>query len=201
MINYREKLFPNKAYHIFNHAVGRENLFRVEHNYYYFLEKYFEYISLIADTYAFCLMPNHFHFLIKLKHEKQLYDTFNKLQNYSQLFSNQFKNFFTAYTGAFNKIFERKGSLFEPRFKRRIINDKVDFINVFNYIHQNPIHHRFAERIEDWKFSSYSSFYSDKKSELNRKQIYKLFENKKEFVEIHDYEQAEKYGIRMELSY
>jgi len=50
-----------KCYHIYNHAVGNENLFRCDENYRYFLKKYAEHISPIADTFAYCLMPNHFH--------------------------------------------------------------------------------------------------------------------------------------------
>lgn len=72
MINYREKLFPEKYYHIFNHAVGKEILFRNDENYNFFLKKYNFYISSVADTYAYCLMPNHYHFLMKFKSYKEI---------------------------------------------------------------------------------------------------------------------------------
>ena len=215
MVDYRAKLLPNKTYHVFNHAVGREYLFRNEKNYYFFLEKYFEYISPIADTYAYCLMPNHFHFLLKLKMpDNNMSDnsqTFKSSQTYknSQTFkssqaynySYHFKNFFRSYTGAYNEAYERRGSLFEPRFKRKIVDSKEYFINVLNYIHQNPVHHDFVDEMEDWKFSSYTTFYSGKNSKLNLQAVYNLFENKNEFIEIHDLEEAEKFGLRMELSY
>lgn len=192
MVDYRAKLLPNKVYHAFNHAVGREYLFRNEQNYYYFLEKYFEYISPIAETYAYCLMPNHYHFLLKLKMS-------DNCQTYN--YSHHFKNFFRSYTGAYNKIYERNGSLFEPRFKRKIVDSKEYFINVLNYIHQNPVHHKFVDDKEDWKFSSFTNFYSGKNSKLNIEAVYKLFDNKTEFLNIHDIEEAEKFGLQMELSY
>ncbi|MBN2891328.1 MAG: hypothetical protein JXL97_05640 [Bacteroidales bacterium] len=208
MIIYRDKLLPNKVYHAFNHAVGREYLFRNERNYYYFLEKYFEYISPIADTYAYCLMPNHYHFLIKLKTPdfkmsvEEMSDncqTYKSGQTYN--YSHHFKNFFRSYTGAYNKIYERNGSLFEPRFKRKIVDSKEYFINVLNYIHQNPVHHKFVDDKEDWKFSSFTNFYSGKNSKLNIEAVYKLFNNKTEFLDIHNLEEAEKFGLQMELSY
>jgi REP element-mobilizing transposase RayT len=59
-------------YHVFNHAIGKENLFHTTENYYYFLKKYVQYISPVIDTLAYCLMPNHFHLLIKVKPEQTL---------------------------------------------------------------------------------------------------------------------------------
>ncbi|HRP60464.1 MAG TPA: transposase, partial [Vicingus sp.] len=51
-------------YHIYNRANGSEKIFLNEENYLFFLQKYIEYIHPIAETYCYCLMPNHFHFLI-----------------------------------------------------------------------------------------------------------------------------------------
>jgi len=63
---------PSTYYHIYNHANGFENIFKEEQNYCFFLEKYQFYISPIADTLAYCLMPNHFHFLIRVKGVEEL---------------------------------------------------------------------------------------------------------------------------------
>lgn len=62
-----EKLKPDTSYHIFNHANGFENVFREPENYRFFLEKYRKYISPIAETYAYCLMPNHFHLIVRIR--------------------------------------------------------------------------------------------------------------------------------------
>lgn len=202
MIDYRAKLLPGKTYHVFNHAVGREWLFRNERNYCFFLEKYFEYISPIAHTFAYCLMPNHYHFLLRLKmFDGKMFD--GKISDNSQTsnYSNHFKNFFRSYTGAYNEVYERRGSLFEPRFKRKIVDDKEYFINVLNYIHQNPVHHGFVDKMEDWKYSSFSSFYNYNKTNLDRQEIYKIFKDKTEFESFHSLELAEKLALQMELSY
>jgi len=60
-------LIPDTSYHIFNHANGFENVFRKEENFYFFLEKYRLYIWPIAETYAYCLMPNHFHLVVRIR--------------------------------------------------------------------------------------------------------------------------------------
>ena len=62
-----EKLKPDTSYHIFNHANGFENVFREPENYPFFLEKYRKYISPVAETYAYCLMPNHFHLVVRIR--------------------------------------------------------------------------------------------------------------------------------------
>lgn len=49
-------------YHIYNRRNNRETLFRIPRNYHYFMELYAKHISPIADTFAYCLLPNHFHF-------------------------------------------------------------------------------------------------------------------------------------------
>ena len=66
-LSVMEPLRPDTSYHIFNHSNGFENVFRHEANYYFFLEKYRKYISPIAETYAYCLMPNHFHLVIRIR--------------------------------------------------------------------------------------------------------------------------------------
>ncbi len=67
MKNYEIPLLPENYYHIYNHANGSDNLFLNSENYRYFLQRYATFINPIADTFAYCLMPNHIHFLIRIK--------------------------------------------------------------------------------------------------------------------------------------
>ncbi|HCY40053.1 MAG TPA: hypothetical protein DHV48_01640 [Prolixibacteraceae bacterium] len=85
-----EPLRPDTSYHIFNHSNGFENVFRHEANYYFFLEKYRKYISPIAETYAYCLMPNHFHLVVRIRKREVIEEliqnknskkTFSKVSN------------------------------------------------------------------------------------------------------------------------
>ena len=54
-------------YHIYNRGNNRQNVFFEERNYRYFLQLYAKYIEPVADTYAYCLLPNHFHLLVRTK--------------------------------------------------------------------------------------------------------------------------------------
>lgn len=72
MTDYRIPLLPNQTYHIFNRAIGSEQLFREDENYRFFLQKYKQHILPVADTFAYCLLPNHFHCLVSIKDEEKI---------------------------------------------------------------------------------------------------------------------------------
>ena len=80
MVNNEIPLSPGNTYHIYNHANGFENIFENEGNYVYFLKKYAEFISPIADTFAYALMPNHFHFLVRIKPSDILWQNFRLIK-------------------------------------------------------------------------------------------------------------------------
>ena len=103
-------------------------------------------------------MPNHFHFLLRVKEESAL-ATLTGFENRSGLameekIVQQFSNFFNSYTKAFNLRYNRKGKLFLLPFQRKPIANQWHFLNTWKYIHYNPIHHGFVSDIFDWPFSS-----------------------------------------------
>lgn len=65
-------LKPEHYYHIYNHAVGNENLFDTDKNYIYFLVKFNKYILPVSELITYCLMPNHFHLIVRLKSEGEI---------------------------------------------------------------------------------------------------------------------------------
>src|SRR5688572_68367 len=131
MQNRTEVLNADCTYHVYNRAHGNEKMFRSEDNYNYFLQQYKHYISPLVDTFCYCLMPNHFHFLIRCKNEKTIEEHFlthlnsrptltefrtlsglDRVQNQKMLsrhLSLQFSHLFNSYTQAFNKQQKRKG--------------------------------------------------------------------------------------------
>jgi putative transposase len=130
MGNKRIQLEAEKYYHIYNHSCGSDDLFRNDGNYFYFLKKYIEYINPVFETYAYCLMPNHFHVLIKVRSEDLLLNYFklteskvlNQNGNVYEALTHQVGSFFNAYTKAINKAFDRRGSLFMQSFKSKEID-------------------------------------------------------------------------------
>jgi REP element-mobilizing transposase RayT len=136
-----------KFYHIYNRGINSQNIFFEDVNYLYFLQQYGKYIEKVAETFAWCLMPNHFHFLVKIKDEDEIEFMANKkpllglkttkrviknthedpsknLDKKKYKPSNQFSHLFNSYTQSVNKKYNRHGSLFEAPFRRILIDDE-----------------------------------------------------------------------------
>lgn len=205
----QDKLKPDKFFHLYNHGNGSDSIFFNEANYIYFLTKFKEYISPIADTYAYCLLPNHFHLLLKFKAEEEIFKFLKEndklpdenitLSEFKALtgvnieidffglhISKQFSNLFNGYSQAINKQEGRKGSLFSRSFKRKEIDSSEYLKSLILYIHTNPIHHQFAEKISDWKYSSYQSMISDLPTSLKRKEVVEMFNDLNNFKVCHE---------------
>ena len=106
-----EKLIPNQNYHIFNHANGFENIFMEDENYRFYLEKYQEYISPIAETYAYCLMPNHFHLVVRIRRKEVIEELMRNKNNLATTNFSSTDNFFKVSfdfgkVGVVNKVGE-----------------------------------------------------------------------------------------------
>ena len=187
MTNELTPLLPNCVYHICTHAITHNNFFTETGNYLFFLEKYEKFISPIADTYAYCLMPNHFHLVIKMKTEDALMAYFdNKTAEVSipHLLSYQFSHFFNAYTKSFNKLYGRRGSLFERSFKRYLVTDRTYFKTVILYTLANPVRHGFTHDFKDWSFSAYWTLVFDEQPTfLKRDIVFNVFNGKDKFKE------------------
>ncbi|MBS1776255.1 MAG: transposase, partial [Bacteroidetes bacterium] len=126
-MKYHDKFEPETFYHIYNHAVGNENLFRSNENFRYFLKKYDEYTNSILETYAYCLMPNHFHFLVKIRPLEELQKLPKFSANTHGFVMQKFSNLFNAYAKANNRRYERRGALFLDFTKRIAIKDDTYF--------------------------------------------------------------------------
>ena len=177
---------PDQSYHIFNHANGSENIFREEENYRYFLQQYTKYLGDVVDTYAYCLMPNHFHFLVGVRSMEVLKSTFPKfetLEKLEKLVSKQFSNFFSSYTQSFNKVYGRRGSLFIKNFKRTPILDERQWQETFLYVHLNPVKHGFVKNHTDWKWSSCHAYQHKEKASLLDRSYYLNFFDGWEHIE------------------
>jgi len=193
MPHHEIPLLPGCRYHLYNHANGFENLFANEGNYTFFLRKYAQHINPVADTFAYCLMPNHFHFCIRIKSEEQLSESFRLSESsppaaaaLSNKISRCFGNLFSSYTQAFNKQQNRHGSLFVSNFKRKEVDDDWYFARLIHYIHYNPVHHGFVEHPAEYVHSSFSSLLSDRPTHLQRAEVMNFFGGRDAFLEAHN---------------
>jgi len=184
-------LEPATYYHIYNHANDPENLFRECDNYRFFLNKWAKYVRPVADTYAYCLMPNHFHALIRIKEEHCILDlqgfqNLGGLVRCEKIVSKHFSNLFNSYTKAYNKMYQRRGSLFQSNFKSKAITSDTYLTNIIFYIHHNPIHHGFCAHLADWPHSSYHAIISDQLTRLKRKEVQEWFGDTEQLKQFHN---------------
>lgn len=185
MIDYTSKLLPGHSYHIYSRANGKENIFSTDENYKYFIDKYKQYILPIADTYCYCLMPNHFHFIVRFKTEEELILIEKDIKDHSRFFSKKFQHFLNSYSKSFNKQKGRKGSLFMHPFKRKEINTATYFIKLIHYIHHNPVAAELCKTVYEWKYSSFNAIIQNKKSLVQKDAVLSLFEDLENFLYVH----------------
>lgn len=179
-----EALQTGNFYHVFNRGINSCNIFTEQRNYGYFIQLYEKYIYQIADTFAWVLLPNHFHFLVRVKNTDRVQNPVSVSKTLSP--SLQFSKLFNAYAQAFNKQEERHGALFERPFKRKLVEDEDYLRNLVLYIHNNPVKHKFCEKPEDYQWSSYHACISEKPTKLQRKPVIEWFDNIANFKYVHN---------------
>jgi len=182
-----------KYYHIYNRGNNGIDLFYDVENYYHFLNLYAKYIDPIAETFAWCLMKNHFHFLVYIKETDEIditkleYSSTDKPKTVKA--SKQFSNLFNAYTLAMNKRYNRTGSVFQKNFKRKVVASENYFQKLIYYIHNNPVHHKFTEHIVEYPWSSYGTIISTKETKLQRQRVIEIFNDLDNFKQYHSINQ------------
>jgi putative transposase len=194
-VDYHPHFAPNQYHHCYNHAIGDELLFREEENYAHFLRLYKKYLAPIMITYAHCLMPNHFHFLVRIRPAEQLKARYLELKpkanedwetmNWHRFITRQIGNYMNAYAKAINKRFGRRGGLFEHGMKRPVIDNEPYFLTTLKYIHYNPIHHGFVDELESWTYSSYHAYLNHDKKGLFKTEVFQRFGDFQAFCEFH----------------
>jgi len=152
----RKTVFAKEQYyHIFNRGVNKENIFHQNENYIFLLNKVKKYaFPNNIDIIAYCLMPNHYHFLLYQKSDMSI-------SNFMQLL-------FNSYSKAINSKYQRTRTLFEGPFKSIHIDEEEYLIHLCRYIHRNPIDcfKPLVQNISDWTYSNYLDWIRERKGTL-----------------------------------
>ena len=175
-------------YHIWNRGVNHSTVFRSDENYRYFLGLYVQHIEPVARTYAYCLLPNHFHFLIRTRteEEQRAYRQPTQIGLAHCLPPSQgFSNLFNACVRAYNKRYQRTGGLFEDRFGRKPVDTDAYLTRLVVYIHQNPVRHGLVKQPAEWVYSSYEALSTGRASRVCRDVVMSWFGNADNFEMAH----------------
>lgn len=126
----------------------------------------------VVEIICFCLMPNHFHFLLR-----------QKLETGISTFAANFTNSYTKY---FNAKHERVGPLFQGLFKAVHIQSDEQLVHVSRYIHLNPVSSYLieADELESYKWSSYPEYIGKASTNIADKEIVlNMFDSKEKYKE------------------
>ncbi len=200
-------LISNSIYHIYNRGSEKQNIFRQSRDYNRFIKTFFYYQFIgpklsfskfkksnlrlfkpdddkkIVEILCFCLMPNHFHFLVRQLKENGI-----------SVFISQLSNSYTKY---FNTKYDRVGALLQGVFKATIIESDEQFIHVSRYIHLNPIVSGISNNLTLYQWSSYLEYIRGPNIYCSTKEILSFFSSRKEYKKFID-DQID-YGTSLEL--
>jgi REP element-mobilizing transposase RayT len=133
---------PGNYYHIYNRGINKARIFFNGDNYKYCLRQVQRHREKYgAAIIAYCLMPNHYHFLLRQEGEQKLSRFISAL--------------FNGYVQAVNRQQDRSGPLFEGRFKNKHIDKESYLIHLCRYIHANPVRAGLVSAPEAWPYSNY----------------------------------------------
>ena len=132
---------------------------------------------------AYCLMPNHYHFLLRQESERPV--------------SNWIRRLFNGYVQAVNKQQGRSGTLFESRAKHVLVADDAYAMHLTRYIHLNPVRAGLTSKAADWVFSNYREWIGERAGCLFNQgfmtSYFKTPSEYREFVECHAADLEQKY--------
>jgi REP element-mobilizing transposase RayT len=186
-------------YHIICKSIDGKKLFLNDENRHYFLKRYLEFSTGFVESYAFCLLNNHVHLLIKTNSESEIIAHLNqtvihtathkrflnKACGFHELIEQQFNRLFIAYSLSFNKMNNIKGHLFNRPFKRIAIRDNAHFTQLLVYIHANTMKHGILKDFTNYRWSSYRAIITDQPTHIQRQQVLDWFGGRERFIVSH----------------
>ena len=144
---------PTGVYHVMMRGINRSDIFHDETDFMK-MEKILRIVSspVIKNDnpvpagcalYAYCLMSNHIHLLVK---------------ECGESIDRTVKRIGVAYASYYNNHYERTGPLFQGRFRSEVVGDPGYFVKLLNYIHLNPVRAGIVQKPGDYKWSSWNEY-------------------------------------------
>ena len=180
----------NCFYHVYNRGVDRRMIFFSPDNYLYCLRLLKRNAKRFQVTVvAYCLLPNHYHFLLKPSKDDNLSQFMNSL--------------FGSYTQAVNKQQGRLGPLFQGRFNAILVDKEEYLIHLARYIHLNPVISGLSNAALKWPYSNYVDVVyhggGDYKDATLVPERFPSGEEYQKFVESHSHDRSEIEGLERYL--
>lgn len=200
-------LVTGEIYHIYNRGVEKRDIFTQSRDYKRFIQAIFYYQFLgpkpsfskfsksqiatfkplnknkILEIICFCLMPNHFHLLVRQLKEKGASNFIGQLAN--------------SYTKYFNTKYTRVGPLFQGTFKALRVETDEQLLHLSRYIHLNPVVSGLVENLDQYNWSSFKDYRDLNRNFCSIDEILSFFPSNEKYLEF-TRDQIE-YGITLEI--
>lgn len=180
-----------QIYHIYNRGVEKRSIFQGTRDYQRFLQamqyyqtqgpkpkfsKFFQPKALkykigsgrkIVEIFASCLMPNHFHLLLKQTRDGGITEFISKLSN--------------SYTKYYNTKYGRVGPLLQGEFKAVLVESDEQLLHLSRYIHLNPLSSFLVKNLDHYQWSSYTEYISGSQGICSKEEILGFFKTPKDY--------------------
>jgi putative transposase len=167
----RPEYFPGGVYHIYNRGHSRLSIFREPTNYLFVLRNIKKYLGELNLTLpAYCLMPNHYHFLVR--------------QNGDQPAGRLSQRVFNGYSKAHNKRYQHSGTIFEGPYRVKPVFEENFILHLCRYMHANPVKDGLVAHPADWPYSNYLEWVGLREGTLvDREFVNQHFKSAAEYAE------------------
>lgn len=172
---------PSNIYHVYNRGNDKQTIFFKEENYLYFQRKISTEWKKFCDILCYCLMPNHFHFMLVPNKEGCNNILLNGRETHMQNLSKTIGKTLSSYTQAINIQNRTTGNLFQKKTKSKLleadtlpglnINNTDYLLTCFHYIHQNPKFAKIVADLKDWPHSSYLDYFCQRDGNICNKNL------------------------------
>jgi REP element-mobilizing transposase RayT len=140
---------PGQVYHLYNQGAHGVSIFREQENYVFVLRKMQSYCqSLQLAPIAYCLLPNHYHYLIRQDGELAAGLLPQRVYN--------------SYSKAYNKRYGHRGTLFAGNYRVKAVEPEGYLLHLCRYIHANPVIHGLVDSVVDWPYSNYPEWIGER---------------------------------------
>jgi REP element-mobilizing transposase RayT len=188
---YHADFVEGQPYHIIGRGNNGDKICYKADNYQYFLDKFATALAPYLHIYAYAILNNHYHIMIRVRSSEEIEAAaiiFYKIKLWRKLKGDvnaflveRFQRFLGGYAQAIKNQEKRSGSIFEKSFQRIFIDTDNYWYSTLQYIHHNPIHHHLVANYNEYKYTSYNTYFSANKTGIERDFVLNAFGGLEEF--------------------
>jgi putative transposase len=201
----KSPFLPNNYYHIVFKAVDEIRLFKQARDHNIFLERFNFFTADFIDTWAYCMLNNHVHFIVKVKSKEEIIKNVlaivdekrtlsmqkfltnsNEEIFLDEMIERQMNRFMVSYVNLYKRNYNHHGGMFQSPFKRLAIHDESYLQQAIIYVHANTVKHNLPYNFKDYECCSYKKIVSSNETDVTYKAVIEFFGGKEKFELLHE---------------